>query len=94
MKRAILLATLLAVPLLMAGALALHARQNLGSDTTAKVAEDCCPDPSSAPGCCPECQPDCCLATRNSQPSKTADFVCPVTGEILPCPDCCPLNQK
>jgi hypothetical protein len=21
-------------------------------------------------------------------------YVCPVTGEELPCPNCCPLNQK
>tara|TARA_R110000850_G_scaffold210127_3_gene336096 strand:+ start:11392 stop:11574 length:183 start_codon:yes stop_codon:yes gene_type:complete len=24
--------------------------------------------------------------------SNSADFVCPITGEELPCPKCCPLN--
>jgi len=24
--------------------------------------------------------------------SNDAGFVCPVTGETLPCPKCCPLN--
>jgi hypothetical protein len=23
-----------------------------------------------------------------------AGYVCPITGETLPCPKCCPLNQK
>ena len=23
----------------------------------------------------------------------SASFVCPLTGEELPCPNCCPLNQ-
>jgi hypothetical protein len=25
--------------------------------------------------------------------SAAGGFVCPLTGEELPCPDCCPLNQ-
>ncbi len=37
-----------------------------------------------------------------SSPTTVADkaeaaetgFVCPTTGEVLPCPKCCPLNQK
>lgn len=33
------------------------------------------------------------------QPDKpsqagAATFICPVTGEELPCPNCCPLNQQ
>jgi hypothetical protein len=24
----------------------------------------------------------------------TSGYVCPLTGEKLPCPNCCPLNQK
>ena len=26
-------------------------------------------------------------------PQQAGGFVCPITGEELPCPDCCPLNQ-
>ncbi len=25
--------------------------------------------------------------------SIEAGFVCPITGEVLPCPKCCPLNK-
>lgn len=25
---------------------------------------------------------------------ETAGYVCPLTGEELPCPNCCPLNEK
>jgi hypothetical protein len=25
---------------------------------------------------------------------KADRFICPVTGEELPCPNCCPLNQQ
>jgi hypothetical protein len=28
-----------------------------------------------------------------SQQTGTAPFICPLTGEELPCPKCCPLNQ-
>ena len=28
-----------------------------------------------------------------SQPASTGGIVCPITGEELPCPKCCPLNQ-
>jgi len=31
------------------------------------------------------------LAYAKSQQAK--GYVCPVTGEELPCPNCCPLNQ-
>ena len=27
-------------------------------------------------------------------PQQAGGFVCPVTGEELPCPNCCPLNQQ
>jgi len=29
-----------------------------------------------------------------TSPTKAAGFICPITGEELPCPKCCPLNQK
>lgn len=29
-----------------------------------------------------------------AQPESGAGYVCPLTGEELPCPDCCPLNER
>jgi hypothetical protein len=26
--------------------------------------------------------------------ASTSGYICPLTGEELPCPNCCPLNQK
>lgn len=26
-------------------------------------------------------------------PQQAGGYVCPITGEELPCPNCCPLNQ-
>ncbi len=28
-----------------------------------------------------------------SQQSSESGYVCPVTGEMFPCPNCCPLNR-
>lgn len=28
------------------------------------------------------------------RPQQSAGYVCPLTGEELPCPECCPLNGK
>lgn len=33
------------------------------------------------------------LVYANSQQANAEGFVCPITGEELPCPKCCPLNQ-
>lgn len=30
--------------------------------------------------------------TKTAGQSSAAGFVCPLTGETLPCPDCCPLK--
>jgi len=32
-------------------------------------------------------------STTNSTPEPTASYVCPETGDVLPCPNCCPLNK-
>jgi hypothetical protein len=32
------------------------------------------------------------LVYANSQQVSAGSYVCPLTGEELPCPDCCPLN--
>ncbi len=34
------------------------------------------------------------LVFAKSQPVTAGGFVCPITGEELPCPICCPLNQS
>ncbi len=34
------------------------------------------------------------IATAKPQAEKAEGYTCPVTGEELPCPNCCPLNQK
>jgi hypothetical protein len=31
---------------------------------------------------------------RGDHAQKNAGYVCPLTGEELPCPNCCPLNGK
>jgi hypothetical protein len=34
-------------------------------------------------------------ATRSQdEPTSNAGYVCPLTGETLPCPNCCPLNKN
>ncbi len=33
------------------------------------------------------------LAYARAQQTVEGGFVCPLTGEELPCPNCCPLNQ-
>jgi hypothetical protein len=39
-----------------------------------------------------------CASTRTaesvSMTAVTAGYICPLTGEELPCPECCPLNQN
>jgi hypothetical protein len=32
--------------------------------------------------------------TETPLPRASAGFICPITGEQLPCPNCCPLNQQ
>lgn len=34
------------------------------------------------------------LRAGASQPQDEAGYVCPLTGEELPCPKCCPANRK
>lgn len=33
-------------------------------------------------------------AGRTTAALKAGGYTCPLTGEQLPCPNCCPLNQK
>lgn len=34
------------------------------------------------------------VSTRGSQSKKADAYFCPLTGEELPCPNCCPLKAK
>jgi hypothetical protein len=34
------------------------------------------------------------LTKQQEQPAAAEPYICPVTGEELPCPQCCPLNQQ
>lgn len=31
---------------------------------------------------------------RADQPQRSAGYVCPLTGQELPCPNCCPVSGK
>ncbi len=52
---------------------------------------NCCDDPTCPPGCCSECPLDCC---PSAQQIEAQTFTCPLTGEQLPCANCCPLNPE
>lgn len=39
----------------------------------------------------------CCKADEAKAPAKVATsggYLCPLTGQVLPCPSCCPANTK
>lgn len=39
----------------------------------------------------------CCNADKTKAPAKVAKsegYLCPLTGQVLPCPSCCPANGK
>jgi len=39
----------------------------------------------------------CCTANKTKAPAKVAKaegYICPLTGQVLPCPNCCPANAK
>jgi hypothetical protein len=98
MQRPIWLWSLVAVvPLVAVGAWfglkAASAQTALPTESPSASLSDCCPLE-----CCPECcdtgqvakeQP----AAAASNQAKTESYTCPLTGEELPCPTCCPLNR-
>jgi hypothetical protein len=52
---------------------------SVGSPTPAKSEAQCCnTDKARAP----------------VQVAKAEGYICPLTGEVLPCPACCPANAK
>ena len=39
----------------------------------------------------------CCNANKAKAPAKVVKaegYICPLTGQVLPCPSCCPANAK
>lgn len=34
------------------------------------------------------------LSAKGNRAPASAGYVCPLTGEELSCPDCCPLNKR
>ena len=50
-------------------------------------AEQCCTGKSGADHHSTE------HATKHADASSEDGYVCPINGEILPCPNCCPLNN-
>ncbi len=39
----------------------------------------------------------CCNTTKAKAPAKVVKaegYICPLTGQVLPCPSCCPANAK
>jgi hypothetical protein len=104
MQRPMWLWSLVAVvPLVAAGAW--FGLEAAGPETAAPTESpsaslsDCCP-----PECCPpECCPWCCdsgqvatakPAAKANDQAQAESYICPLTGEELPCPTCCPLNQQ
>lgn len=33
------------------------------------------------------------MAVKGKEAKPAAGYICPLTGEELPCPECCPLNN-
>jgi hypothetical protein len=77
-RRKWLWATLLALPLAVAGGL-VYANSRAGSYICPITGEEL-----PCPRCCP----------LNQQQAPKQPYTCPITGEELPCPRCCPLNQQ
>jgi hypothetical protein len=36
----------------------------------------------------------CCNAAKTKAHAKAEGYVCPLTGQVLPCPSCCPAIAK
>jgi hypothetical protein len=39
----------------------------------------------------------CCNASKAKAPARAAKvqgYICPLTGQLLPCPSCCPVNAR
>jgi len=78
-RRKWLWATLLALPLAVAGGLA-YANARAGGYT--------CPVTGEQLAC-----EKCCPLNEGQRQASEQSYTCPVTGEELPCEKCCPLNQ-
>ena len=52
---------------------------------------------ASGPSAPAKTEATCCNADKAKAPAKvvTAEsYICPLTGQVLPCPSCCPANAK
>lgn len=52
------------------------------------------PSPANTPA---KTEAACCAADKAKTPVKVAKsggYICPITGQVLPCPSCCPGNAK
>ena len=87
MNRCKCLGALLALVCLLS--ISARASLSVAAVNPAAAEHNCCSDPGSPPDCCTDCTPECCQ--EGQTPAKA--FNCPLTGEELPCSDCCPLNQ-
>ena len=100
MHRRAWLGSLVAVLPLLGGAGWLTVHLAAGSSSAALM--DCC-TPDCYPGCCDACPPDCCSTgqalqvqpvAKAAEGAKATSGICPLSGEELPSPSCCPLNQQ
>jgi uncharacterized membrane protein len=78
-RRKWLWATLVAVPAVVVGGLAVAGSQTARTYTCPLTGELL-----PCPKCCP----------LNQQQGAKEAYTCPLTGEQLPCPACCPLNDR
>lgn len=39
-------------------------------------------------------QPSCCATTKAVQVVPAKSYICPITGETLPCEGCCPAGKS
>lgn len=61
------------------------ARAKVAGKVVVKKGPGCC----ATDNCCCPGNGSCCAAS-----GKAGSFICPITGEELACPNCCPLNKK
>jgi hypothetical protein len=52
---------------------------------------------SAGPLATAKAEATCCKAAKAKAPAKVAKaegYICPLTGQVLPCPNCCPANAR
>jgi hypothetical protein len=79
-RRKLLWAAVLALPLAVAGGLVY---------ANAQARSSVCPITGEVLPC-----EKCCPLNESKQQTQEQPYTCPITGEELPCPLCCPLNEQ